>query len=158
MSGSRPPPASAPRKDPRAGTSRSHSDRVTSTLMVIASIWAVGLLIAGVAAPSYNSVSASSNTRGTSTTQSMSATLVEVNGLRVLVALALPLLAVGVVALALRWRRRSERPGAGVVAWIVAALVVAVSLVGVLTIGPLVAPVAVLLVVACSRARTVASG
>lgn len=130
-------------------TSTSHSDPVTTTLMVIASIWAVGLLIVGVVAPSYNSVSSSS------TTQFTSATLVEVNGLRLLVVLALPLLAVGVVALALRWRRKNKRPGAGVLAWIVAALVGVVSVVGVLTIGPFVAPVAVLLVIACSRAPTV---
>jgi hypothetical protein len=68
--------------------------------MVIASTWAVGLLIVGVVAPSCNSISSSS------TTQLTTATRVEVNGLRLLVVLALPLLAVGVVALALRWRRK----------------------------------------------------
>jgi hypothetical protein len=133
-----------------SGPSFPHSDRVTTTLMFSASIWAVGLLVAGVIAPSSRSV------EGTST-QSPSATLVQVNGPRVLAAVVLPLLAVVVVAMALRWRGEKERSGAGVLAWTVSTLVGVVSLLGILTIGPFVAPVAGLLVAVCARSAVVAS-
>ena len=80
-----------------------------------------------------------------------SATLVHVNGLKVLAPVGLPLLAVIVVAFALRRRRKHEVPGAGWLAWTVTGLLVGVALLGMLSIGPFIVPVAVLFAVACAR-------
>jgi hypothetical protein len=122
--------------------------------MLIAMIWAAGFVIVGLVVPVYSSSSSSSTTGGVTIHSTSDATLVHVNGLRVLVLLALPLVAVAAVGLSLRSRHRHERPGAGVLAWIVTGLLIVVSILGVLTIGLFVAPVAVLLTVLCARAPT----
>jgi hypothetical protein len=127
-------------------------DRATRILLLIAAAWAAGLVLAGGLVPVYGSSAAASTTAGKTVWTSTTGTLVEVNGPRVLALLALPFLAVGLVGVALRHRRTHQRCGAGGPAWLVTGLLGAVSVLGVLTIGPFLAPVAVLLAVVCARA------
>jgi len=136
-------------------------DRPTATLVALAAVWSVGLVVAGTTVPAYASSTAtitSTSTPGSvlrthqvEVAHSTTATLLQVNGPGVLVLLALPLVAVTIVAGLLVWRRARGRPGAGAPAWTVTALLGAFSLVGILTIGPFVIPVPVLLAAACGR-------
>ena len=139
------------------------ADRPTSVLLGTAALWSVGLVVAALTAPFYSSMSASSSSPASPTgapghpmttpTQvaHASATLVHVNGFKVLAPVSLPLLAVIVVAFALRRRRKRATPGAGRLAWTVTVLLVGVALLGTLSIGPFIVPVAVLVGVACAR-------
>ncbi|MHB8219921.1 MAG: hypothetical protein ACYDHU_06310 [Acidimicrobiales bacterium] len=136
------------------------ADRVTATLVALAAVWSVGLVVAGTTVPAYDSstVVTSTSTPGSvprthrvEVAHSTTATLLQVNGPGVLVLLALPLVAVTIVAGLLVWRRARGRPGAGAPAWTVTALLGAFGLVGILTIGPFVIPVPVLLAAACGR-------
>jgi hypothetical protein len=125
-------------------------------LLVIAATWSVGLLVAAAVVPAYSSMTVASSgsfpgTTATSTVRT-TATLVQENGTRVLALVALPLLAVIVVTLSLWRRRRRARHGAGMLAWTVLAVVGGLTLVSMLTIGPFILPVALLLTVACARA------
>ena len=133
-------------------------DRVNRLLLTIAAAWSALLALGGsFLVPAYSSSSVSSSSVGpagsrvTRTIVTSSQTLLQANGLRVLVLLALPLLAVGVVAFSLRKRWVTGRPGPGVLAWTVSGFVGIVSLLGILTIGIVVLPVAVLLLVVCAR-------
>jgi hypothetical protein len=92
-------------------------------------------------------------TQGSLTIVGSSHTLVQINGVRVLLLVALPLVAVALVALSL-WRRGVRgNPGAGVVAWTLTGVVGALSLLGILTIGMFILPIAVLFLVVCGRTR-----
>lgn len=123
-------------------------DRPTRILLVIATIWSAGLVIAAVLAPAYRGSSASSSGTVTHT----SATLVEENGLRVLAPVSVPLLAVGAVTFSLRRRRRHEKPGAGALAWTVLALLGGFTFLAMFSIGVFILPVVVLVSVVCARA------
>ncbi len=142
------------------------ADWPTRVLLGTAALWSVGLLIAALTAPAYGSTSASSTSpsspSGASTgpmttptqlahTSVSFATLVQVNGFKVLAPVSLPFLATAVVAFALWRRRKKETPGAGWLAWTVTVLLVGVALLGMLSIGPFIVPVAVLVAVACAR-------
>lgn len=122
--------------------------------LLAAGLWATGLLVAGSLVPAYSSSATARTSGGVTTVSTASSTLVQVNGVRVVALLALPLLAVVIVAGLLRRRRSHARSGAGAPAWVVTGLLGAVSIVGALSIGLFVAPVALLLVVACSYAPT----
>ena len=69
----------------------------------------------------------------------------------------LPLVAVIITAVVLGRRRRLGRTGAGPAAWAVTGVVGAVCVVGILTVGPLLLPVAagLVLAVAGAQARSV---
>lgn len=73
------------------------------------------------------------------------ATLVQVNGLKVLAPVGLSHLATVVVSLALRRRRGKAKTGAGPLAWTVTALLAGAALLGVLSLGPFIVPIVVLL-------------
>ncbi|HEY4946868.1 MAG TPA: hypothetical protein VII19_03145 [Acidimicrobiales bacterium] len=73
-----------------------------------------------------------------------------VNGAKVLIPLGFPLVAVALVALALWLRRRHSMRWAGVVARVLAALLDGLAVLGVLTIGIFVFPVAVAVTMACA--------
>ena len=120
--------------------SSGRTGRTTTTLLVVAGLWAVGLPIAASLLPAYSTGSGASSGRQT---------LLQVNGEWVVVVLCLPLLAVGVVTLALRQRRRG-RSGAGRVAWVVTGVLGVASLVAILSVGVFVAPVFLLLAGACA--------
>jgi hypothetical protein len=129
-------------------------DRTRTLLLSVAAGWGATLVIGALVVPAYSSsrsatvaISGSPPTTAivTPPRTSTARTLVDVNGLRVLAIVAIPLLAVGLVTMALRTRRVK-------MAWSVTAVVIALTLVGILTIGVFVLPVAVLLGVACGRA------
>jgi phosphoglycerol transferase MdoB-like AlkP superfamily enzyme len=114
-------------------------DGWTTLWLGLAALWCLGLVAAGFLVTSYSS----SNGPGL--------TLIQENGLKVLAILLIPFVGVVIVALALWRRRRLQIPGAGVLVWIVFGLLMLLVLLGALTIGPFIAPVAVFVVLAITR-------
>ena len=114
-------------------------DGWTTLWLGLAALWCLGLVAAGFLVTSYSS----SNGPGM--------TLIQENGLKVLAILLIPFVGVVIVALALWRRRRLQIPGAGVLVWIVFDLLMLLVLLGALTIGPFIAPVAVFVVLAITR-------
>jgi hypothetical protein len=114
-------------------------DGWTTLWLGLAALWCLGLVAAGFLVTSYSS----SNGPGM--------TLIQENGLKVLAILLIPFVGVVIVALALWRRRRLQIPGAGVLVWIVFGLLMLLVLLGALTIGPFIAPVAVFVVLAITR-------
>ena len=112
--------------------------------LAIAAVWGAGLLAAAVLVPVYASVGVS----GAGGDSHSSATLVGVNGWRVLLVVGLPLVATAMVGGAL-WRR-GPRQGAGVLAWTIAGLLVVFNVLALASIGLFVIPVTAGLVVACA--------
>jgi hypothetical protein len=104
-------------------------------------IWSLGLLAAGFFVNSY------------STSNGPGETLVQVNGLKVLIPLGIPLIGAALVAFVLWRRRHFQIPGVGVVVWVVFGLLAVGAGLGALTIGPFIAPVAVFLLVAITRIK-----
>lgn len=94
---------------------------------MIAAVYAAAFLLVGAIVPTYSSTSSSETSNGFTTHSSSSATKVAVNGMRVLFVLALPLVAVGLVWVSLKWRRRHGHFDAEVLAWIVVGLLGVVS-------------------------------
>lgn len=137
------------------------ADRATRALLGAAALWSVGLIVAATVAPAYSSASVSSSsapgaawhptTNLALAYMPTSAALVQVNGLKVLALVSLPLLATFVVSLTLGHRRRKAKSGAGPLAWTVTVLVAGAALLGMLSIGPFIVPIAVLLGVSCGR-------
>jgi hypothetical protein len=119
--------------------------------LAAATLWSLALLVAALTVPVYSESSSTTTSDGSSMEETTSATLVEVNGTAVLVTLAIPLVASLVVAVVLFARQRvAEGRGAwlGVVAWLAVAVCGALALLGLLSIGVFVLPVAVALAVA----------
>lgn len=100
-------------------------------------IFGVGLLAAAFTVPAY--------------TGTVSQTLVQANGGKVILVVAIPLvgalLANGTIAIRLRHARR----GVGLFTWLVVGALGAFAMLGLLTIGPFVAPVPICLLVAALR-------
>lgn len=120
------------------------SGRWAFGLTAAAFAWALGLVAAALVAPFYSGV-AQSDSGATVTTSS---TLVDVNGARVLVVVAVPAVLAALVGIALhrvctRGSRRAER-----VAWVAIGVLAVLALLGAASIGLLVLPVALLLGVA----------
>lgn len=152
-----------PGADPR-GSAASGLDRPTRITLAAAAAWAVGLVVAALTLPLYGGHTSSRTTRpvagngvGTITTFSH-ATLVQVNGYRVLPPIAAPAVAVAVVAAVLSHRRRAHKPGPGAVAITVLAVIGAGTLAAILTVGIFAVPVDVLLLVACVRSSSESPG
>ena len=114
-------------------------DGWTTLWLGLAALWCLGLVAASFLVTSYSS----SNGPGL--------TLIQENGLKVLAILLIPFVGVVIVALALWRRRRLEIPGVGVLVWIVFGLLMLLVILGALTIGPFIAPVAVFVVLAITR-------
>ncbi|HZV72137.1 MAG TPA: hypothetical protein VFF79_00320 [Conexibacter sp.] len=104
-------------------------------LTAIAFVWSIGLLVAALAAPAYG---------GT--------TLVDENGRSVLLVVAVPAVMSVAVWIALRYKCSRGGRVSGYVAWACVCLLSVLCVVGILTIGVFVAPVAVLL--ACATSLT----
>ena len=103
----------------------------------------LALLLAGSLVPVYSSESASSSGASTSSSE----TLVQANGLNVLIVLAIPLIVSLLVAAALRVDRRNA-------AWLLTGSLGCFAVLALLSIGLLVLPVVVALAVACGTTRT----
>jgi hypothetical protein len=129
-------------------------DRTTRILLTAAAAWAALLVMAALVLPAYHSsttatigvtrIGASSARVILAPPRTASATLVGVNGLGILATLILPLLIVGLATMAMR-------AGQVVVAWSMTAFVLMAAVVGALSVGVLLLPIAVLLGVACGR-------
>ena len=117
----------------------------TWVALVVAGLWGLGLLVAAVTVPVY-----SGSTVGASGVVESSATLVEENGDGILAIVAVPLVVSLGVALVLRARSHRGQRGPGVLASVLTGLVLVFCLLGMLTIGVFVLPVAIALVVACA--------
>lgn len=126
-----------------AGSLDSRFGRLQRISLASAVVWGAGLVIAAVLVPAYQSSKVS--TSGTVTDSS--ATLVGVNGWGALLVAGAPLAAALVIWYALR--RRRGRQGAGVLAWVVTALLGCFNLLAMLSIGVFLIPVTLALVVAC---------
>ena len=112
--------------------------------LAISAVWGAGLLAAAALVPVYASVGVSSP----GAVSHGSATLVDVNGWRVLLVVGVPLVATAMVGGAL-WRR-GLRQGAGAFAWTIAGLLVVFNVLALASIGVFVIPVTASLVVACA--------
>jgi hypothetical protein len=115
-------------------------------LSAAAVVWSAGLVLAALVWPAYSTgeTSADGVTLG-------HATLVQVNGTRALVLMAIPLAISGVVLAAIRMRRAGAR-WAGPVAWTAIGVLTIECLVGIMTIGLFILPVPILLAAATRRA------
>lgn len=115
---------------------------------VAAFVWSAALVGGAFVFPAYGSAATSS----TGTHSSASLTLVQVNGLRVLIPVGVPLLTVVLVWAVLH--RKCSRGGraAGYVAWTLVWTLVAGCLVAIASVGLFFAPVAALL--SCAAATT----
>lgn len=111
--------------------------------------WCLLLLVGALALPVYGTASSSASIdaggSATVTETTGSATLFEVNGLIALVVLAVPLAATLLVGAFLHWRVRAA-------AWGVTAVLGALTVLALMSVGVLVVPVVVALTVACSSA------
>jgi hypothetical protein len=125
------------------GSSGGRFGRLERMSLAVALVWAIGLVVAALVVPVYQSSGFSSS----GTVTDGSATLVGVNGWAALLVAGAPLAAAVVTDCAL-WRRPG-RPGAGVVAWTVTGLLACVNLLAMLSIGVFVLPVTLALAVAC---------
>lgn len=106
------------------------SPRAVRILLVVAVAWSVAILAAALWLPVYDS----------------SRTVVEENGNGVLAVMALPLVASVVVAVALSLGTLLAR----IVAWGATGAVGLLTVLGMLTVGPVIVPVAACLVAACA--------
>ena len=127
-----------------AGSLDGRFGRLERISLASALVWAAGLVIAAVLVPTYQSSGVSSS----GTVTDGAATLVEVNGWGVLLVAGAPLAAALVIWFAL-WRRRGLQD-AGVLAWVVTALLICFNVLALLSIGVFVIPVTLALVVACA--------
>lgn len=115
-----------------------------------AGLWSVGLLVAAVVVPTSSSSEVSSTTiaNGSSPTPGVVVisnshrALVQADGFKVLIVVAIPLLMVLAVALLLPRHRR--------IAWAITVVAFLMVPLGAFTIGPFFIPVAILLLVACA--------
>jgi len=126
--------------------------RTTWLLLALAALWGAALVVAALTVPSGTvTVVTTAGPSHAFVAHRSDPTLVAENGIKVLALVAVPLVAVLGVGGSLALRRRRGRPGAGPVAWALTTVVGAICLVGLLTIGIFVIPVAALLVVCCAR-------
>jgi hypothetical protein len=117
--------------------------RTAVRLGLAALAWSAGLVLVALLAPLY-STSSASGSDGVTLSHS---TLVQVNGARALILMAIPAL----VTLAVLWAIRARRAGArwgGPVAWAAVGVLAAETLLGILTIGVFLLPAVILLVAA----------
>lgn len=121
--------------------------RAASGALLFALVWGVGLAVAGLLVPFYEVSSVSSSGEATGG----AATLVQVNGPRVLVVLAVPIVLTVLVAGSLLLRARR---GALLLAWTLTGVLAVLNLLAMLSIGLFVVPITAALVVACSTSRT----
>ena len=162
------PPASGSSRDvdtdPGGAPDRRPMDRPIRLLLGLAGLWSAGLVAAAFFIPSYSSISVvvshPAGPSGLPSTHLVSSTgtLVDVNGLKALAPVGLPLVAVALVAFVLWRRHRKRQSGAGPIAWSAVVLVGVLTLLGILTIGPYLVPVGVLLGAACARASGNSTG
>ena len=112
-------------------------DRWTRGWLAASIIYGAGLLVAAFTFPAYSGTAPN--------------TLVQVNGAKVIVIVAIPLVGALVAIWTIVARLGNARSGVGVLTWLVVGVLGALALLGLLTIGLFVAPVPVCLLVAALR-------
>ena len=118
--------------------------------MSVAALWSTALIAAGFFVKSYTSSGTTVSTYGTTVTKNLPGlSLIQENGLKVLIPLSIPLAMVLIVAVLMWRRRRAGLVLVGPTAWGAVVILGIVTLLGVLTIGPFILPATVLLLVAC---------
>lgn len=120
--------------------------------LVLALVWSVLLVLAGLTLPLYGSSSSSATMDGSGDGDEITgtATLVQVNGWTALLVLAVPLVVTLLVGLLLGVGGRGPRAGA----WAVTALLGVFTVLALLSVGLFMVPVVVALVVACASASS----
>jgi peptidoglycan/LPS O-acetylase OafA/YrhL len=116
-------------------------DEWTALWLGLAALWSLGLVAAGFFVASYSS------------TNGPGLTLIQENGIHVLAVSLIPFVGVVIIALALSRRQRLQKPGVGVLVWIVFGLLAMLVVLGALSIGPFISPVAVFVVLAITRVK-----
>jgi hypothetical protein len=119
--------------------------RLVVRLTASAFVWSLGLLLAALLVPVYDQTESSVN--GLSLT---TATLVQADGAKVLIPVALPAVLTGLVGLAIRRRYRSGRDWTATAAWVMVGLLVVLSVLSILSLGAFVIPAVILLSLALS--------
>ncbi len=112
-------------------------DKWTCWWLMAAVILGAGLLVAAFTVSAY--------------TGTVSQTLVQANGEKVVFIVAIPLVGALLAIWTIAARLRHARTGVGIFTWLVVGVLGAFALLGMLTIGPFVAPVPVCLLVAALR-------
>ena len=112
-------------------------DKWTRGWLLASGIYGAGLLVAAFTVSAYS---------GT-----VSQTLVQANGGKVVFIVSIPLVGALLAILTIVARLRHARTGVGIFTWLVVGVLGAFALLGMLTIGPFVAPVPVCLLVAALR-------
>ena len=112
-------------------------DSWTRGWLAAAVVLGAALLVAAFTVPAY--------------TGSVTQTVVQANGGKVVAIVAVPLVGALVAISSIVVRRRHARRGVGVVTWLVIGVLGVFTLLGMLTIGPFIAPVPVCLLVAALR-------
>jgi hypothetical protein len=119
--------------------------RLAIRLTAGALVWALGVVLAALLLPAFNGQTMTSELNGVTLT---TATFVQVNGAWVLIPVAAPAVVTVLVAVALRARRANGPSWVGPAAWAAIALVLVLALVTIASIGAIMLPVVVLLVLA----------
>lgn len=120
----------------------SRLDKWTRWCLVASVMFGAGLLVAAFTVPAYN---------GT-----VSQTLVQANGGKVVFIVAIPLAGASLAIASILVRLGHAQTGVGTFTWLVIGVLGAFSFLGMLTIGPFVAPVPVCLLMAAVRIRDAA--
>jgi hypothetical protein len=107
-------------------------------------VWSLGLVVAALVLPTYDGQTTTSSQSVTLTT----ATLVQVNGIRALVVVAIPVLVVALVGVALYRRWVAGARWSAIVAWSMIAILAAEAGLGILSVGAFMVPALILLVMA----------
>ena len=128
---------------------------VTGAALVLAAVWSVALIVLALVAPAYQTGSDSATMAPDGTTTittgtTGTATMVQVNGIWVVLLLCIPLAVTGLVALLLRFADRTE---ARIGAWALTLLLCGFCVLGLMSVGLFIAPIAAALVVACVAVR-----
>lgn len=116
-------------------------DKWTRWWLLASVVFGAGLLVAAFTVSAYN---------GT-----VSQTLVQANGGKVIFIVAVPLVGAILAIWTIAARLRHARSGVSIFTWLVVGVVGAFAMLGMLTIGPFVAPVPVCLLVAALRIQEV---
>ncbi|MGA9858816.1 MAG: hypothetical protein WBQ18_13210 [Solirubrobacteraceae bacterium] len=112
-------------------------------LMIGAAVWSIGLLLTGLLLPVYDSSTSSAD--GITLTRQ---TLVENDGLSALVLILIPSLCCAAVAWAMLARRRDDPRWSTPGAWVAVGVVAVEAVLGILSIGAFILPVAIALALA----------
>jgi hypothetical protein len=114
--------------------------RLAVRLTAAALAWSLGVVLAALLVPAYDSNSSSS--QGLTLTR---ATLIQSHGARALILVAIPMIVSIVVAIAIYGKHRGAPAWNAPVAWVAIGLLAAETLLGILTLGVFIAPVVILL-------------